>query len=161
MFPIGPPNGEIDVEPLRGYDDASPDNPIRKVMETGKPLFIEPYEDEFMGEKILAAKFLAPVFFQDRVVAVVGLEFSLAPINKEISKIKVFERGFLSVISYTACMSPILMPTMWVNGPWTWIPGWPPLCPKSRLVNPLRPLPTLTSSRLTVTVRDNRWRLRV
>lgn len=91
-------SGEIDVEPLMNYSSS---DYYLLARNSGKFIILEPYMKEFGGKKVLVTQAACPIFYKGEVVGVTGLEFSLGPLNEKYSSLKVYESGYLSIISNT------------------------------------------------------------
>ncbi len=89
-------SGKIDVEPLKNYTTSDYYLLSRN---SGKHVVLEPYVVEYNGEKVLATQSTAPIYYKGEIVGVVGLEFSLQPLQVKYAPLKVYESGYLALIS--------------------------------------------------------------
>ena len=89
--------GGVDVEPLKNYNSSDYYLLAKK---TGKPVVLEPYFVDYQGKRILVTQAAAPIFYRGSVVGVTGIEFSLDAVAAQYDNLKVFDSGYLSIISH-------------------------------------------------------------
>ncbi|RXJ92736.1 chemotaxis protein, partial [Aliarcobacter trophiarum LMG 25534] len=89
-------NGKYDVEYLPEFNKN--DIYLKHAIETGKVAITEPYTYEMAnGKKVLMVSISAPIFVNEKIIGVVGVDFSLETLNKKISELVLFETGYLSL----------------------------------------------------------------
>ncbi|OCL87294.1 methyl-accepting chemotaxis protein [Arcobacter porcinus] len=88
-------NGKMVEGALPKFD--ANDSDIKKAIETRRVSISEPYEYELFGTKVLMLTVSAPVMVKDKIIAVVGVDFTLDYIHKVISEVTLFKTGYLSL----------------------------------------------------------------
>ncbi|OCL90077.1 methyl-accepting chemotaxis protein [Aliarcobacter thereius] len=88
-------NGKLVEGSLPKFD--ANDSDIKKAIETRRVSISEPYEYNLFGTKVLMLTVSAPVMVKDKIIAVVGVDFTLDYIHKIISEVTLFETGYLSL----------------------------------------------------------------
>ena len=90
-------NGKYDLEFLPEFNKN--DIYLKNAVESKKVSITEPYEYEMSGgKKVLMATVSAPIIINDKVIGVVGVDFTLEAINNAISSITLFDTGYLIFI---------------------------------------------------------------
>jgi methyl-accepting chemotaxis protein len=89
-------SGEIDIEPLKDYTTS---DYYLLAKNSGKHVVLEPYMVEYGGKQVLVTQSTAPIYYKGVVVGVIGLEFTLEPLQAKYASLKVYETGYLSIIS--------------------------------------------------------------
>jgi methyl-accepting chemotaxis protein len=92
-------NGNIQVEPLVGYGQQGSGDYYQIPKQTGNPKAFDPFFYEVDGKKILMTTLAVPVHFQDKVVAVVGVDIALDEFQDEIMGVKPYGTGYGFLIS--------------------------------------------------------------
>ena len=91
--------GQIGVTPLEGYDQVGPGDFYQIPKRTGEETVIEPYLYTVAGKTVLITSLCAPIYYKGKVVGVAGTDMALADINEQFAKVRVFNTGYISVIS--------------------------------------------------------------
>ncbi|MCP4116522.1 MAG: methyl-accepting chemotaxis protein [Desulfobacteraceae bacterium] len=65
----------------------------------GTETIIEPYSEVIDNKKVLMSSLCVPIRFNGKIVGVAGADITLESFQEQFSKVKVFETGYLSVIS--------------------------------------------------------------
>ena len=90
-------NGKYDLEFLPEFNKN--DIYLKNAVESKKVSITEPYEYEMSGgKKVLMATVSAPIIINDKVIGVVGVDFTLEAINNAISSITLFDTGYFIFI---------------------------------------------------------------
>lgn len=89
----------ISVEPLQDYSKEGAGDYYQVPKQTGKPRIFDPFFYEVDGQKILMTTMAIPVHFNDKVVAVVGVDIALDEFQNEIEKVKPYGTGYGFMIS--------------------------------------------------------------
>ncbi|WP_236893188.1 methyl-accepting chemotaxis protein [Desulfoluna limicola] len=91
--------GGKSVVPLEGYEVAGAGAFYQVPKRTGEETVIEPYMYPVGGKDVLITSLCVPIHFNGKVVGVVGTDMSLESLHERFSGIKVFDSGYVSVIS--------------------------------------------------------------
>ncbi|WP_418180354.1 methyl-accepting chemotaxis protein [Aliarcobacter lanthieri] len=71
---------------------------LKLAIENKKVSITKPYEYEMSnGKKVLMVSVAAPIIINSKVIGVVGVDFSLETINKNVSEITLYKTGYLSL----------------------------------------------------------------
>jgi methyl-accepting chemotaxis protein len=89
----------ISVTPLVDYDQAGAGDFYQIPKRTGKETVIEPYLYPVGGRTILITSVCVPIRVNGRIVGVAGTDLALDTFNENFSRVKIFDTGYLSVIS--------------------------------------------------------------
>ncbi|MBI9088072.1 MAG: methyl-accepting chemotaxis protein [Desulfobacterium sp.] len=89
----------ISVTPLVDYEQTGAGDFYQLPKRTGEETVIEPYLYPVGGKEILITSLCVPIRVNGRVVGVAGTDIALDTINERFAQLKLFETGYLSVIS--------------------------------------------------------------
>ncbi len=89
----------ISVEPLQGYTQEGVGDYYQVPKQTGEPKVFDPFFYEVEGKKILMTTLAMPVRYNNKVVAVVGVDIALDEFQNEIEKVKPYGTGYGFMIS--------------------------------------------------------------
>ncbi len=90
---------EIVVAPLIDYDIEGPGDYYQLSLQTGKETVIEPYDYLIGDEFITITSLVAPIYHNNRVVGVAGVDFTMEQIWSISSAVKLYESGFGMVVT--------------------------------------------------------------
>ncbi|MCP4114603.1 MAG: methyl-accepting chemotaxis protein, partial [Desulfobacteraceae bacterium] len=91
--------GGVSVVPLEGYDQSGAGDYYQIPKRTGEETVVEPYHYKIGGKDVLITSLCVPIRYNGRIVGVAGTDMALGDINERFSKLRIFETGYLSVIS--------------------------------------------------------------
>ena len=60
--------------------------------EAGEPIWIEPYQNK--NNNIWMISYVIPMYFEDKFIGVVGMDFDYLVLSEQVHKIKLYENGF-------------------------------------------------------------------
>ena len=89
-------------EILDGYDREDENHWYSVPLKTGKPRLTEPYLYELTNETLLTIA--VPLKANGRTIGVVGVDLDMAPIDRIIGEMKLYETGFGRLMSYTGTL---------------------------------------------------------
>ena len=87
------------VEPLVDYDKQGAGDYYLLARTSGKETLIEPYNYQVGGKDVLITTTSVPIRVGGRVVGVAGIDVSLASLQQRVQAVKVYETGYLSLVS--------------------------------------------------------------
>ncbi len=96
-------DGKIIYEPLDGYDKDDENHWYSIPLKTGKPTLIEPYFDNQTNKTVLTLAI--PIEVEGKRVGVVGVDLDMAPIDRIIGGMKLYDTGFGRLMSYTGTLA--------------------------------------------------------
>ena len=91
--------GKITIEPLLDYDKPGPGDYYLLALKSGEEQILEPYMYNVAGRNILITSLVVPVKVAGETIGVAGIDMALDSLVEVVSKIKIFETGFASIIS--------------------------------------------------------------
>jgi len=91
--------GGITVAPLTGYDQPGVGDYYQIPKRTGEETVIEPYSYNIGGQDVLVTTLCAPIQVDGKFLGAVVVDIELETFNKNLSKVKIYENGYLTVIS--------------------------------------------------------------
>ncbi|MFY4765140.1 PDC sensor domain-containing protein, partial [Aliarcobacter butzleri] len=86
-------NNSIKIQAVSEFSKEA--NHIKSAYETKKLSISKPYVDV---TGVLMISISAPIFVKDKIIGIVGVDFSLTQINEEISKLKILDTGYFVLI---------------------------------------------------------------
>jgi methyl-accepting chemotaxis protein len=92
--------GRTQMDVLVGYDEAGTGDYYLLPKRSGKETILEPYSYSIGGRDVLMATLSVPITVGGQVVGVAGVDIELADLQDTISKIRVYETGYASLISH-------------------------------------------------------------
>jgi methyl-accepting chemotaxis protein len=92
-------SGSVAVEPARDYDKPGAGDYYLVPKSTGKETISEPYFYETGGKRILMTSLVVPVTKEGRFLGVVGVDLDLSSLQEEAGKIRILERGSVTLFS--------------------------------------------------------------
>lgn len=92
-------NGGVVVEPLVGYDTPGDGDYYLLARDSGRETVLDPFFYTIGGKKVLMTSLVSPIRHNGKVVGVAGVDISLDTFNELIQQEKVYETGFLSILS--------------------------------------------------------------
>ena len=119
-------NGDINVEPLRGYSTDGDGDYYLLAKRSNRETVLEPYSYKVGGNDVLMTSLVVPVHRADGTfVGVVGVDLPLATLSAELANVKVGESGYVALVSnrglYVAhpkverCGQPMINTDPWVQ----------------------------------------------
>ncbi|MDD2609218.1 MAG: methyl-accepting chemotaxis protein [Giesbergeria sp.] len=94
-------SGQLVVEPLTDYTKPGAGDYYLLPQKTGQETLIEPYKYTVAGKEMLITSLVVPVHIEGRFVGVVGVDLALESLQKVTAQVKVFERGYASLLSHS------------------------------------------------------------
>ncbi len=88
-----------DFKSVGTYDDYANEDYFKIPKASGKLYITDPYLYEVNGKEILMVTICAPIFYDGKFAGVVGHDIDVKFFKEHLSNIKIFENGFLSLIS--------------------------------------------------------------
>ncbi|HMN46102.1 MAG TPA: methyl-accepting chemotaxis protein [Povalibacter sp.] len=92
--------GQIQSEPLVDYDKDGAGDYYQLAKKSGNETILEPYSYSIGGRDVLMTSLAVPIRVGGRIVGVAGVDIALADLQDTISKIRVYDTGYASLISY-------------------------------------------------------------
>lgn len=92
-------SGELYIEPFEGYDEGVLGENFRAILESGKPMIMEPYSYVLDGKEVLMTSIAAPVIVNGKGIGITGVDIALDKIDDLISEYTFYETGFAGLIS--------------------------------------------------------------
>ncbi|MCK9313423.1 MAG: hypothetical protein M0P20_05170, partial [Methanocorpusculum sp.] len=89
----------VSLEALKDYEIAGVGDYYQIAKNTRKEAILDPFYYNVAGESILMTTVAVPVFVNEDVAGVVGVDMALDSLQKIVSEIKLFETGYGSLIS--------------------------------------------------------------
>ncbi len=93
--------GKTQVEPLIDYEIPGAGDYYVLPKKTGKEVIIEPYIYPVNGQNMLITSLVVPIFYEGRFVGVAGIDIALDTIQEKVSKFKIYESGYATLVSNT------------------------------------------------------------
>jgi methyl-accepting chemotaxis protein len=94
-------SGSAAVEPLTDYEKPGPGDYYLLAKHSGDETLIEPYIYKVNGKDVLMTSVAVPILVDGKFLGVAGVDIPLSSFQSDISKIKLFDNGFASLISNT------------------------------------------------------------
>ncbi|MDY6789753.1 MAG: methyl-accepting chemotaxis protein [Thermodesulfobacteriota bacterium] len=91
--------GEVDIEPLKDYIEEGKGNYYLLPKKTGKETIIEPYKSKVKGKDVLITTLCVPIKYANTIVGVAGVNMELTKLNEIMSTTKLYDTGYISLIS--------------------------------------------------------------
>lgn len=92
--------GFSEVEPMANYRADDKNEFYIQPKTAGKEMVFDPRVYSISGSNVLMTRVVAPIFSQDQVVGVVGVDVMLTTFELLVAKIKPFDSGSVALISY-------------------------------------------------------------
>lgn len=92
--------GFSEVEPMANYRADDKNEFYIQPKTTGKEMVFDPHVYSISGSNVLMTRVVTPIFLQEQVVGVVGVDVMLTTFELLVAKIKPFETGSVALISY-------------------------------------------------------------
>ncbi|MCP4114165.1 MAG: methyl-accepting chemotaxis protein [Desulfobacteraceae bacterium] len=96
--------GGIHLEPCTGAEDGTTEGFYTKPRATGKEVVMEPVTYEIGGRQMTVVSVCIPVKYQNRVIGVTGIDFSMEAMGELVLKIKPYTSGYGALISGTGAI---------------------------------------------------------
>ena len=93
------PGGGLNLSPLKDYDKQGDGDYYLLARDSNEEQILEPYPYSIDGRVFLITSLSVPISIEGKVVAVVGVDFSLEALNTRLNSVKIFETGTISLIS--------------------------------------------------------------
>ena len=94
----------IEVMPLEGYAEPGTGDYYLVPQKTGKATVLDPFVYQVSGKDILMTTLAFPIRKDGKVLGVVGVDIALDGLQEQLSSIKPFGTGYLTVVSDTGIM---------------------------------------------------------
>ncbi len=94
-------SGSTVVEPLTDYEKPGSGDYYLLAKHSGDETLIEPYTYKVGGKDILMTSVAVPILVDGKFLGVAGVDIPLSSFQSDISKIKLFDNGFASLVSNT------------------------------------------------------------
>ncbi len=95
-------SGQVVLEPLLDYDKPGAGDYYLIPKQTGHETLIEPYPYVVAGQELQITSVAVPVMIDGQFLGVVGVDIALSSLQDSIGKIRIFERGYASLLSNQA-----------------------------------------------------------
>ncbi len=106
--------GEVDVTALADYTTEGPGDYYIVPFASGQEVVFDPIPYEVDGEQFLKTILAVPVYFEEQVVGVVGIDIPLKPfLEPIIKKVKFFDVGYGFLMANNGVF--VAHPTKWAN----------------------------------------------
>jgi methyl-accepting chemotaxis protein len=93
--------GAAAVEPLADYDKPGAGDYYLLAKNTGDETLLDPYVYKVAGKDVLMTSVVVPIKIDGKFVGVAGVDLTLSNFQDQVSKIRLFDTGFASLISNT------------------------------------------------------------
>jgi methyl-accepting chemotaxis protein len=93
-------SGQIKLEPLQGYSTPGENDYYELPRRAGHDVMIEPYDYPVDGQILKIASLMSPIILDGRFIGVVGADFLLDALQKELETKKPFGNGRFMLLSY-------------------------------------------------------------
>jgi len=105
--------GEIDVEPLQGYEEPGKGDYYLETMKSDKEVVFDPVETQIGEEKTWKIVLAVPVKYEGKNVGVVGIDLPVRSLEPIIKRVKFFDIGYGFMMANNGMF--IAHPTKWAN----------------------------------------------
>ncbi|MCZ8343267.1 MAG: methyl-accepting chemotaxis protein [Leptospira sp.] len=92
--------GRISIEPLQGFDVPGENDWYILPRDLGEDVMMEPYDYPIEGKTVKMTSFMTNLFIQSKFSGILGADFSLEQLQKELSPKRIFGTGTTALISY-------------------------------------------------------------
>lgn len=92
--------GFPEVEPMANYRENDKNEFYVTPKMTGKEMVFDPQVYSISGSNVLMTRVVTPIFFQEQVIGVVGVDVMLTTFELLVAKIKPFDTGSVALISH-------------------------------------------------------------
>ncbi|MBX9936200.1 MAG: methyl-accepting chemotaxis protein [Burkholderiaceae bacterium] len=93
-------SGQVMLEPLVDYDKPVAGDYYLLPKKTGEETLMEPYKYMVSGKEVLMTSLVVPIMVDGRFVGVAGVDLTLESLKKITSQVRIFERGYASLLSH-------------------------------------------------------------
>ncbi|MGV3665064.1 MAG: methyl-accepting chemotaxis protein [Leptospira bouyouniensis] len=92
--------GRISIEPLKGYDVPGENEWYVLPRDLGEDVMMEPYDYPIEGKTVKMTSLMTNLYLHSKFAGILGADFSLEQLQKELSPNKLFGVGSTSLVSY-------------------------------------------------------------
>ncbi|MCW7503497.1 methyl-accepting chemotaxis protein [Leptospira sp. 1 VSF14] len=92
--------GRISIEPLQGYDVPGENEWYVLPRDLGEDVMMEPYDYPIEGKTVKMTSLMTNLFLHSKFAGILGADFSLEQLQKELSPKKIFGMGTTSLVTY-------------------------------------------------------------
>ncbi|GBF41555.1 methyl-accepting chemotaxis protein [Leptospira ellinghausenii] len=92
--------GRISIEPLQGYDVTGENEWYVLPRDLGEDVMMEPYDYPIEGKTVKMTSLMTNLFLHSKFAGILGADFSLEQLQKELSPKKIFGIGTTSLVTY-------------------------------------------------------------
>jgi len=92
--------GFSEVEPMANYRNPDKNDFYATPKTTGKEMVFDPQVYSISGSNVLMTRVVTPIFSQEQVIGVAGVDVMLTTFELLVAKIKPFDSGSVALISY-------------------------------------------------------------
>ncbi|HWT97518.1 MAG TPA: HAMP domain-containing protein, partial [Terriglobales bacterium] len=97
---IYPKDGGVQLDPMASLDKTDSSGDFYQIpLKSGQDTVLEPYIYPVAGKDTLLVSLAAPVMVDGKVIGVVGVDISLNQMNEDLTKVRPYDTGSVSVIS--------------------------------------------------------------
>ncbi|PJZ36665.1 chemotaxis protein [Leptospira levettii] len=92
--------GRISIEPLQGYDVPGENEWYILPRDLGEDVMMEPYDYPIEGKTVKMTSLMTNLYLHSKFAGILGADFSLEQLQKELSPKKIFGIGTTSLVTY-------------------------------------------------------------
>jgi methyl-accepting chemotaxis protein len=93
-------SGQVALEALVDYDKEGPGDFYQLPKKSGGETLLEPYVYKVAGKDALMTSVAVPIVVEGRFVGVAGVDIALSQLQERISRLRPYETGYASLISF-------------------------------------------------------------
>ncbi|HVJ44096.1 MAG TPA: methyl-accepting chemotaxis protein [Dongiaceae bacterium] len=108
---IYPKDGGVQLDPMVALDSPKSDGDFYQIpFKSGEDTVLEPYIYPLAGKDTLLVSLATPVKVDGKVIGVIGVDISLNQMNEDLTKVRPYGTGSVTVISYGGLFAAAIDP---------------------------------------------------